>query len=215
MRANSLWLVVTVTLMLPVTTGCGRHKARESPTAVHMPEPKLPLPEWAPKNPSEEFLRAAKVLKPMPMEPTSAGEEATPGLAAISARLRSTWPAAYGFFGTLTDGQIERFLSVKKIRIPTKSLTKAQRTALDRWFEAYRQAMKGAGLGGLLPDDYLVQLYKEGAAEDLSNVDVGFATVPVGTSSSAIQSTHRVHLWFWIKRADGSAAEFGTGFAQI
>ncbi len=175
-----------------------------------------PLPDWAPKDPSPEFLRAANALKPSPPEDTSAEAAASePGLAAITQRIRSTWPACYEFFGSLSDKQINRFMTTREVRIPIKELTKPQRAALDNWFKIYRGAMKGATPSLPIPTDYLVELYKQGAKENLSNVDVGFATVPFGSSSSAPVSTHRVQIWFWVRREGGGVEQVGYAFAQI
>ncbi|UCC67630.1 MAG: hypothetical protein JSV79_10995, partial [Armatimonadota bacterium] len=136
-------VAVIIGIAVPLTGfGCAKTEQPPEPTPART---SVPLPDWAPENPSPEFLRAAKVLKPMPLETLSPGEEAVPGLAAVSARIRETWPAAYGVFGSLTDEQIERFVLTKEVRMPIKSLTATQREALDTWFQTYRQAMKGAG----------------------------------------------------------------------
>jgi hypothetical protein len=203
---NLAWRVLGIigTGVALAAFGCG--KAKQPPEATSA-RASVPLPDWAPENPSPEFLRAARVLKPMPLETISPGEDAVPGLAAVSARIRQTWPATYALFGSLTDEQIERFMLTKEVRIPIKSLTAPQREALDTWFQAYREAMKGAGEALPVPDDYLVELYKHGAVEDLANVDVGFATVPVGSSDSSIVSSHRVHIWFWVKQPEGGPTQ--------
>jgi len=204
---KTTWRVVAVIGLAAALGSCGCGKAHKPPAPTPVTKSDVPLPEWAPKNPSPEFLRAAKVLKPIPQEQ---GAEAAPEAAALFGRLRTTWVPAYEFFGSLTDGQTKRFLSTRKLRVPVKSLRAEQRGALDRWFATWRQAMRGSEL-----EDWLVQLYKTGARHDLSNVEVGFATVPVGTSSEKIVSTHRVHLWFWIKKPNGSTVETGCAFAQI
>lgn len=120
------------------------------------------LPEWAPKSPSPEFIRAAKYLSPLP--PENAGYHASGPLDA----------AAWELFGTLTDEQIKDFMTVKQdkcetkalsestvsflkercggyedgeyvitkkrdIRIPIKSLTEPQRQALDRYVRLNRE----------------------------------------------------------------------------
>jgi hypothetical protein len=189
--------------------GCGRPAPQEVPPA---PAPTqtadVLLPEWAPENPSPEFLRAARVLKPFPLEPLPAEAETVPGLTDLHARIHSTWPAAYEFFGALTDDQIEHFLSTNEIRIPVKSLTAEQRAALDNWFGVYREAMEGAATDLPVPRDYLVQLYRHGAAEDLSNVDVGFST-------AASEGGHMAHIWFWVRQPGGGVTQFGCQFAQI
>jgi hypothetical protein len=190
--------------------GCG--KSQRTGGAPGATRAGVPLPEWAPKNPSPEFLRAAKVLKPQPDELQPSG--APPEIAAMASRIRSTYPAAYEFFGTLTDKQVGRFRATREIRIRAKMLTTIQRAALDRWFEGYRRAMTGAAGNLPVPEDYRVALYKEGATEDLSNVDVGFSTVPVG-SAPATASTHRVSIWFWVKKPGGNVTQLGYPFAQM
>ncbi len=146
--------------------GCGKE---QKPTeAAPAPKTSVPLPDWAPENPSPEFLRAAKVLKPFPLGEMLRGPEgndaSTRAQVAYATRV---WSAAYEFFGTLNDDQTERFLSSKDkhILIPVGSLTPKQRAALDAYFEASRQAGK----------DRLVELYKCGANKDLSNVETGFS----------------------------------------
>jgi len=163
------------------------------------------LPEWAPKNPSPEFLRAAKVLKPLPPEMLQSMGQGSQAGEAMLKRYSTTFPALYEFFGTLTDQQRDRFVSAGEVRVKVKQLTPQQRTALDNWFEEFRKAMKGASLG---VDDYKVMLYKAGAAQDLSNVDVGFSTKTAGKG-------HLVHIWFWVVGPGGQVTDFGTAFAQI
>jgi len=203
MRGSAMGVLAAV-LVAFCMAGCGRKSAQHPPKPVAQ-SVGVPLPEWAPKNPSPEFLRAARVLKPIP-------QELLRGLAGQSAegkvlleRAQASFPAIYEFFGTLTDEQVGQFQSSKEIRIPAKSLVTAQRAALDKWFDAWRQAMKGAQ-----PEfqDYLILLYKMGAKEDLSNVDVGFTAKTAGGG-------HIVHIYFWVRMTDGKVNDFGTAFAQI
>jgi len=166
----------------------------------------MALPGWAPDNPSEEFLRAAAVLKPLPPEVLHSAAQADPAWEATFARYTQSFTAAYELFGTLSDEQVQRFLSSKVIRIATKSATPPQRAALDNWFDAFREAMEG---GHPELADYLVILYKEGAAEDLSNVDFGF------NAGEGMGGGHMVHVCFWVRKPDGSVGVHGTAFAQI
>jgi hypothetical protein len=187
--------------------GCGKEEGAgaKAPALRTTPAAKtdIPLPEWAPKNPSPEFLRAARVLKPMPEEMLSrAAETAGPEGQALLTRIHRTWTPTWEFFGTLDDSQIERFRTTREIRIPIKSLAPEQRDALDRWFESFRTIMKGTGPE--LEEDYLVSLYKMGGKEDLSNVDVGF-----------VASARAVQIWFWVKQSNGAVQQIGTGFAQM
>jgi hypothetical protein len=185
--------------------GCGR-KSAQPPAKPAAQKSAVPLPEWAPKNPSPEFLRAARVLKPLPDELLQpAAGEAPSGINAVLRRYRGTFQASYEFFGALDDRQIERFRATKQVRIPVRSLAAKQRAELDHWFESYRTVMRGTG-----PEfeDYLTSLYKMGGKKDLSNVDVGFLA-PGGTSG------HIVHIYFWVRMPDGKVNDFGTAFAQI
>jgi hypothetical protein len=148
-------------------------------------------------------MRAARVLKPLPVEiERSLVGSSTEG-AALLQRIHRTSPACWEFFGSLDDHQIRRFRTAKEIRIPTKTLTANQRAALDRWFEVWRVAMKG-----MRPEfeDYLLLIYKMGGKEDLSNVDVGFHATGGG---------HVVHIYFWVRTPDGKVNDFGTAVAEI
>ncbi len=197
------WRVVGIVgiAVAVVCSGCGRTQktadARPAQTAG------VPLPDWAPKNPSPEFLRAAKVLKPLPIEELLTSAQGDLAREARMKQMRRVWPAAYEFFGTLTDEQTQHFVSTGTVRMPVRSLSAQQRTALDNWFEAYRRNM-----AGLEPDrdDFLVSLYRDGAKEDLSNVEVGFSTLTGGG--------HLVKIRFWI---GGGPDSSGTGitFATI
>jgi hypothetical protein len=157
------------------------------------------LPSWAPKHPSQEFLHAAKVLKPIP-------EEAQPYLPMYL----PTWE----LFGSLTDQQVKQFLtrrqvsvslgevrpSVKKyiiekehgkpvgdklvwdtreIWVRAKSFSPRQRALFDFLVNAWREEHKGAP-----EEDLLVLLYKWGAKRDLSNAGIAFS----------IQGGHAVNI---------------------
>ncbi len=181
-------------------SGCGNgHSPKAGGSApAQSTNASIPLPDWAPANPSREFLRAARVLKPMPSELLDAGARGDPTRAATIDKFTRVWPASYEFFGTLTDDQLKRFLSTGQIRIPVKDLTIAQKTALDNWFSAWQRAMKATG-----NEDFLVDLYKAGAERDLSNVDAGFD----------VQAGHMVHVKFWVKQQDGSVRQQCAEFA--
>ncbi len=156
-------------MLLTLMHGCGRQAQRPAnqPAA---PETSVPLPEWAPENPSPEFLRAARVLKPYVEEPAGHDELSRRALHALYIR---TLPAAWEFFGTLGDEQIEHLLAARDLRLPVKSLTEKQRAALYHYFDVYRELFKDVTdpeYGG----EHLVVLYKFGAKEDLSNVEIQF-----------------------------------------
>ncbi len=199
-RGRKRLLLVAVATLPLGTLGCGHRTTPDDSVPKPAQVAELPLPEWAPENPSPEFLRAARVLKPIPEEALLSIARADKAAEAMLRRAAGAWPAAYEFFGTLTDGQIERFLSAKEIAIPVKSLTPEQRDALDNWFEVWRKVMNG-----LDPEDYLIVLYKMGAEEDLSNVRVGFIA----------HGGHAVHIAFWVTPPGGEEDYICTWFANI
>jgi hypothetical protein len=194
------------------SSGCGG-KATTPPAPPVAQKPTLPLPEWAPKNPSPEFLRAAKVLKPLPLDFMKSPESSAAENAARMKAAAIMWPAAYEFFGTLSDKQIERFLQAKPkyVAIPIKQLTQEQRAALDAYFEAWRQAYKGQSAIPGNPDfgDCLVMLYRMGAKRDLSNVVAGF------DAGKEVGGGHFAHVSFHITNPDGETPGFYFAFAQI
>jgi hypothetical protein len=206
-RMRWITLVLGAAIVL-LAVGCSRQGRKAAPAAA-LP-PGVVLPEWAPKNPSPEFVRAARVLKPVPPEMFGGANQSQPAVAAMLQRYSATFPALYEFFGTFTDEQIDRFLSTKTILVPVKSLTTSQRTALNNWFEAFRKAMQGGLPQGAPPEmaDYLLVLYKAGAKEDLSNVEVGFDAAHLGAG-------HMVHIYFAVKQPDGKVNDFGTAFATL
>jgi hypothetical protein len=203
-RAGEALAMAAVLCM--AASGCGQKTIQKPAATPAVLKVSVPLPEWAPKNPSPEFLRAARVLKPLPDEALQpAAGEAPAGMSAILQRYRGTFLASYEFFGALDDLQIERFRATKEVRIPVQSLTAKQRAELGHWFENYCTVMKGTG-----PEfeDYLSMIYKMGGREDLSNVEVGFLA-PGG------KAAHIVHIYFWVRMPDGKVNDFGTAFAQI
>ncbi|UCC69063.1 MAG: hypothetical protein JSV79_03860, partial [Armatimonadota bacterium] len=129
--------LLLLTIALDLAPGCGQPQAQQGPAERPAQTADVPLPDWAPKNPSPEFLRALSVLKPIPLEELTRGGGSGPAAEAQALRHRLMWPAAYEFFGTLSDEQIQRFLSSreeeKKILIPMQSLTPKQRRAFDTW----------------------------------------------------------------------------------
>lgn len=200
--------------VLMMANGCGR-RAAKAPAAAAA----APIAAWAPKNPSPAFLRAAKVLKPLPEDVQEASE---------------LLPALFELFGTLTDDQIKTFLQRKQVRqplkdlsnetrslytqklggsevgdelvydthrvaIPFKSLTPPQREAFEKvkavWTAAFRTPDQN--------EDLLVRLYKLGAKEDLSNVAVEFYA-----------TGHQVSFILSVKKQNGSSS-LGTSFAQL
>ncbi len=202
LRSAGRWLALlgpSVLLLLP--SGCGRETPKESVSDTGGQVTDVALPEWAPENPSREFLRAAKVLTPYPLEQLRGDAASELEAQANIARRSESYTADYELFGSLTDEQIERFLNTGEVRVPIKSLTKKQRAAFDNWVNTSDQ---------LHPNfDPLVTLYKHGAAEDLSNVDFGY-------SDGAMGPAFQVRLDWWVRQPDGTVDEFNTGmFAYL
>jgi hypothetical protein len=147
-----------------------------------------PLPEWAPENPSPEFMRAARVFKTWVNEPAITDELAL-AERALEIRFRRTLVPAWEFFGSLTDEQIERFRSTRDLRIRVKDLTDKQRAALYRFFDVWRKEFKGVSSANTgFSEDWLVDLYKLGASEDLSNVEVQFLVRGSGRLAMLLRS---------------------------
>jgi hypothetical protein len=145
---------------------------------------KHPLPDWAPKKPSPEFLRASEVLKPESLEsmkdPRLSGQAQQ---AAVAEKVRF-YTDAYQLLGSLDDKQIQRYLTTREVRVPIKALTKKQRAAHDAYCKW---------------DEIIVALYKLGAVKDLSNVEFGFADSTQGTMPNI-----GVRPTWWIRQRDGS-----------
>jgi hypothetical protein len=161
---------LALAIVVLVAPGCGKQAQRSPSAGTQARVTGVPLPEWAPENLSPEFLRAARVIESDPPEFYDKPGEPDPAVRAYWARFTHWLPTAWELFGRLTDKQMEQFLTAREVRIPIRSMTEKQRAILDRLFEDYRQAMSG------VPEieDWLVHLYKLGAQEDLSNVDVLF-----------------------------------------
>jgi hypothetical protein len=164
-----LTAVLSLALAGVLLAGCGGQPS-DSSSGGGVSNLSVALPEWAPKNASPEFLRAARVIEADPPEFYRREGEADQANRAYWHKMTRWLPTAWELFGTLSDEQMEQFLAGKEIREPVKSLTKKQQAILNRLFEDYRREMKG------VPEmeDWLVELYRLGAREDLSNVDVVF-----------------------------------------
>jgi hypothetical protein len=184
------------------TAGCARHHgAPPAPKPATAAKATPPLPEWAPKNPSPEFLRAARVLRPIPADMMQNAGEAMQVPAAVLKRYERWWPAGWEFFGTFSDAQIEQVLKTKFLRVHVRNLTPRQRKA----FEAFMDAIDSALAGASRPE-YRVSLYKFGAKKDLSNVDVGFD-----------MDAHALLIRIWVPTpgAAGKSITTGDAFATL
>ena len=195
-------VLIAVAGLLPF--GCARKAAtKPAPRAKPTAQGKMTLPDWAPKHPSPEFMRAWRVLRPTPKEEFTKFGEGDPERLALAEHASRTWAAAYEFFGTLTDAQMKQFFAERFIRMPVKSLSEKQRAALDGWFASWRRQMRGQSG---IPADLVVMLYKMGAQPDLSNVDVGFGAQSKG---------RRVHTRLWVRGTDGKDSSFANDFAYM
>jgi hypothetical protein len=167
------WLLACIALL--ASTGCGRQTANVN------------LPDWAPKNQSSGFIKAATVLQSFPSDPAQQAE---------NARVHQTLVPAWEFFGSLDDSQIGSLRANKQIRIPCGSLSENQRKALNNYFETYRQIRKDAPPSADWPSDMLAELIKRGAKQDLSNVDILID----------VRANNLVRLACVIRRQDGSVS---------
>jgi hypothetical protein len=199
MRLVALTVILSVVFLAP--TGCAHRSAPPPPKAKPTQAVKIPLPDWAPKSPSPEFLRAAKVLKPIPADMMQNAGEAMRVPAAVLKRYERWWPAGWEFFGTFGDDQIERVRKTKFLRMHVRDLTPRQREAFEAFMDAIDRALAGAAR-----PEYRVSLYKFGARKDLSNVDVGFDT-----------DAHALLIRTWVPTpgAPGKSITTGDAFATM
>jgi hypothetical protein len=205
----ALALLVSVICGTPVALAA-EEQAAEEQTAEESCA--AALPEWAPEEPSKEFLRAVEVLGFLPSEELRAAGAANPEVGAfVTAMLEVLWPRAFELFGSLTGEEVEEFGAHREVRIYVPSLLPSQKTALDNWIEAASEvAALAPGAGppgeGLPPEQrFLALLREEGAEEDLSNVDVGF-----GIQAGA------VGVYFWINvSGSGKGPIISNDFAKL
>ncbi len=195
-------LLAVAGLVAVLLCGCGRHAASPASKPVARPlvvtKDGTPLPEWAPAKPSPEFLRAARFVQPIRETPGADG-----GIAgeAGAAHLHRALVPAWELLGSLSDEQLAELASTREVRLPVKSLTEKQRALLDHGFAVWRQEMKA--VPGW-PADALVELYKGGAREDLSDVTLSFR----------IRGSNRVAAFFCVTKSDGTQSPpfaFGLG----
>jgi hypothetical protein len=199
-------------LALLFAPGCARHTAsKPAARSGVVTKADTPLPSWAPANPSAEFLRAAKVLREMgtsiPPNPEAPGAQEDLAARAFWRHYDRTLTLAWELFGTLDDEQVDHLLSTKRARLPAKSFTRKQRDLLERYFAVWRQEMKD------VPEretewsqDWLVELYRAGAREDLSNVLLTYRVMVKG----------RVAMILYVVKPDGTLSHpFPAGIADL
>ena len=202
------WLCGIVLVAVAVAGGCGRSTAPTTTPKAAKAAASVPLPEWAPKNPSPEFLRAARVLRPWPNEVNVAFDKGDLVGKAWSEKYGRTLVAAWEFFGSLTDQQIERFVATKRLRLLVKDLTPQQRAALYHYFDIWRETMRGVPVDyqDQFGEDWLVELYRLGAKQDLSNVEITFE----------VRGSHRVAIFMRAQLAGGKlSAPCPAGIGQL
>ena len=134
------------------------------------------LPTWAPKNPSPEFLRAAKVLKPLPLESNRA--------------IGSLGVPVWECFGALTDQQMKDFMKIRQEKQKTDGMTQQTISYMKKNYGATERngyivynkreiSVPVKTMYGIqrkacdsIVESCKADLYKLGAAQDLSNVDL-------------------------------------------
>ena len=113
---------------------------------------------------------------------------------ALHQRQLRVLPAAWELFGSLSDEQIGHFESARSVRVQIAEMTPPQRRALEQFFSVYRQTMKGVPITSEWSEDVVVELYRAGAREDLSNVDLIFD----------VRAGGAVRMVMYARKADGS-----------
>jgi hypothetical protein len=190
-------IMLTAVMTLFLALGCGK----KQPSVTPAPTTSVPLPEWAPKHPSPEFLRAARVLKPLPMDLLQRKGEAIGLSDEMLKRYTRWWAAGYELFGTFGDEQVGRFRENGTLRLHVRDLTAKQRQAFEAFMDAKDKALAGTDVS-----EYRILLYKFGAQKDLSNVDVGFEV-----------EAHVVMVRTWIPnpQAPEKSTTIGDAFATM
>jgi len=188
------WLVAVVIVVLAVS-GCGRRDKQASGRKATGASASVPLPEWAPKNPSPEFMRAARVLRGVPMDAVGRGDMPEQSWRALLEYMKRVSPTLWQLFGSLSDAQIESFLAAKRISIPVRDLTPAQAAALAAVLDANKD--NETEISGVHLPDFRTLLYKMRAAQDLSNVTIGFTIEGANTLSfnARVQGVTEPLVW--------------------
>jgi hypothetical protein len=193
----TVWFACALVLLLGgvggVTTAVAEEAAPEA-SAEEAPEATV-LPEWAPADPSDEFLRGLRALLVVPTEQVLAPAGDNEELATYLKKMMNTlWPPAFELFGSLSEEEMATFFAEEELRLPVPSLPAEQQTVLDRWLAAADTVIARAPVGSDVPPKggYMALMKEEGAEEDLSNVDVGFGS-----------KNGMVGVYFWIKKTPG------------
>jgi hypothetical protein len=162
-------------------------------------EADIPLPAWVPEEPSPEYVRAARVLKPMPVDGFGDGDHLARA-AEYETLHREIIPRVWEFFGSLSDEQIDGFRIEGDIIISVREMSPAQRAAMDRIIQSFERCIwQGRD------SDLQVSLYKMGAREDFTNVDFGFG------HTSRDRGSRAVLFLYCIRLADGRSIGSAIG----
>jgi hypothetical protein len=208
--ARAWWACALV--LLVAVGGAGVAMAAEEAAPSEKPPEATVMPEWAPDDPSDEFLIGLRALAAVPGEQVLKPAEGNAELTAfLTQMMEEVWPPAFEFFGALTEEQRATFFAKNEVRMEMSSVPEAPRATLDRWFAAMDR-MLAATPEGVWPEEdgppeggYLELLRDDGAADDFSNVEVGF-----GARSGM------VGLYFWIEPIDGGPGGLVTNdFAML
>jgi hypothetical protein len=188
MRPMHRWLWILAALLL-LAGGCARRvqPATAPQTVAHQDD----LPSWAPEHPSPEFLRAAKLLKAVPPEAEPYSPDYVPCWELFGSltdqqltefttwryQLRDTRTTSKGLLDLMVrngEGRVEgdrAVFGMRWVSVPVKSFSPRQRQLLGKYAAVYTGYDREPG-----KHDLLVELYRGGADQDLSNVDLFFCT---------------------------------------
>jgi hypothetical protein len=149
-------------------------------------------PNWAPKNPSPEFKRAADRLQE---NPPPGAEKEIPGPAnAFDAGKPDFMPPAWELFGTLSNGQIAELKQKQALVLPYRQMTEKQKALFNDLLTSWQKAMSA---GKSESADLRQELIKLGANGDFSNVEAAFLLRPSGRMALVLQ----------VRQADGNPSE--------
>ncbi len=157
--------------------------------AVAKPRPPV-LPSWAPKRPSKEFLRAAKVLKPIPEE----AQTYTP-----------IYVPAWELFGSLTDQQVRQFLTPTQQSQPIAGMDADLQRSFRDDYQAkqvgdklvYSSHLIGVGMGSFSPRqraifDALAEAWRD-ARKGTADEDLARAALQGRCEEGPLKRPHPLH----------------------
>jgi hypothetical protein len=171
MKWHEVWLITKwslAILFLIITSGCAHRTKSTTVMATANQINVAILPTWPPKHPSLEYQHAAKYLYASDWKTEGHTYDLTTKTMLIKLDLCRI--PAWEFFGLFDDEKIQQLVQEGQFRMPFRKMTPKQQAALRRYMDVRSAVMKGMPYGA--GEDVLVSLYKNGAREDLSNVDV-------------------------------------------